>query len=344
MAKKKLKAATKRQTKSASKKRAKKKVAKKKTARKIAKAARKKAARKKVAKKKVTAKKSSRKRAAKRSRTGATARANRAVANTVAAGAIGVIDQITALAAQSAIAQYKWLDNSGNRGKAPMAYFKGMAAVYARVYCKLKAGDPAALDMARKKTDDVGHDALALYNPVFTQLGMSNDSDGVDTLRHLFVLLTGLGVRESSGYHCRGRFMGQDFSHADDAEAGLFQTAYSLRNFYPSILIPLIQRYTNNPSGFVEIFSSGITCSAIDWRNWGDPSEPGYKLQQLTKTCPAFAAEYAAVGMRHSLRSWGPLRSTEVLKKPEVVPACDTLYKGVEAIMESAPGLCSQVM
>jgi hypothetical protein len=337
MAKKKLKAGTKKRKKAAPKKRAIKKGAKKK-------AAKKNIAKKKVAKKNAAAKKASPKRAVKRSRTAETTIADRPAALAPVMSAAGVVDQITTLAAQSRIAQYKWLDNSGNRGKAPMAYFKGMAVVYARVYCKFKAGDPAAVDMARKKTDDAAHDALALYDPAFAQLGLSNDSDGVDTLRHLFVLLTGLGVRESSGYHCRGRYMGQDFSHADDAEAGLFQTAYSLRNKYPSILNPLIQHYTDNPSGFVEIFSAGITCGAQDWKNWGDPSEAGYKLQQLTKTCPAFAAEYAAVGMRHSLRSWGPLKSSDPLKKPEIVPDCDTLYTGVEAIMESAPGLCSQVM
>jgi hypothetical protein len=323
MAKKKLKAGLKKRTKSAPKKRAVKK-----------------SAAKKAAKKKSAAKKASPKRAVKRSRATETTIAVRSVAPAPMASAADVLDRITALAAQSKIAQYKWLDDNGDRGKAPLAYFKGMAAVYARVYCKLKAGDPAAVDMARKKTNDAVHDVLASYDAIFTQLGMSNDSDGVDTLRHLFVLLTGLGVRESSGYHCRGRYMNQHFSHADDAEAGLFQTAYSLRNKCPSILNPLIQRYTANPSGFLTIFSAGISCGTGDWRSWGNPSEAGYKVQQLTKMCPAFAAEYAAVGMRHSLRSWGPLKN----KKPEVVPDCDTLYKGVEAIMESAPGLCSEVM
>lgn len=328
MAKKKLKAGREKKRKSAPKKRAVKK-----------------SATKKAAKKKVAAKKASPKRAAKRPIITDATVANRSAALALTASA-GIIDEITTLAAKSKIAQYGWLDNSGKRGRAPMAYFKGMAVVYARVYCKLKAGDPAAVDMARKKTNIVAHDVLAAYDPIFKQLGMSNDSDGVDTLRHLFVLLTGLGVRESSGYHCRGRYMDQGFDKPDDAEAGLFQTAYNLRNKCPSILEPLIKRYTDNPrpSGFLEIFSAGITCPPSDWKNWGQPSDAGYAFQQFTKTCPAFAAEYAAVGMRHSLDSWGPLRSTNLLKKPEVAPDCETLYQGVEAIMESAPGLCSQVM
>jgi hypothetical protein len=43
----------------------------------------------------------------------------------------------------------------------PASYFKGMALVYGRVYCKLKMGDAVALDMAQATTGDTHRDALA---------------------------------------------------------------------------------------------------------------------------------------------------------------------------------------
>jgi hypothetical protein len=256
------------------------------------------------------------------------------------AGAVGVIDQITALAAQSKIANFRWKDDSGNASKAPLGYIKGMAVVYARVYCKLKAGDPAALEMAKAKTADPARDVLAFYNEFFAAAGMNNDTSGPDTLRHLFVLLTGLGIRESSGHYCVGRFMGQNFDKADTAEAGLFQASHDLARHCEPILDNLFDHYTQNPAGFIEIFKVGISCSAADLKNWGDPGEPGFKWQQLTKASPAFAAEFAAVGLRNNRLTWGPIRK----KKVEIVPDCDALFKDVQTLMDSAPGLCAQVV
>ena len=65
-------------------------------------------------------------------------------------------DQITGLAAASDVARLPWKD----RGVAPTGYIKGMALVYARVYCKLSAGEPAAVEMAKARTPD-DRDALA---------------------------------------------------------------------------------------------------------------------------------------------------------------------------------------
>ena len=78
-----------------------------------------------------------------------------------------------------------------------------MAVVYAKVYCKLKAGDPVAKEIAKANTGNAEKDALAHYAQKFRDAGMNNSVAGVDTLRHLFVLLTGLGMRESSGKYCK---------------------------------------------------------------------------------------------------------------------------------------------
>jgi hypothetical protein len=64
---------------------------------------------------------------------------------------------------------------------------------------KWKAGDVFAWEMAKCAGSDAGVDALATYRARFRAAGMSNASDGVDTLRHVFVLLIGLGMMESAG-------------------------------------------------------------------------------------------------------------------------------------------------
>jgi len=244
----------------------------------------------------------------------------------------GIIDQIAQLAADSDLAKFKWTDDNGDKDRAPLAYVKGMAVVYARVYGRLKAGDAAAAEMAKKKTGDADKDALTWYEEKFADAGMSNDADGVDTLRHLFVLLVGLGIRESSGRHCVGRYRKQDFKNSDDAEAGLFQASYNVTRSCPAILTNLFNLYSANPDGFLDIFQVGIHCSADDWQNWGKENEPGYKWQQLTKTCPAFAAEFAAVGLRHDRQNWGPI----IRRQAEIVPSCDALFKAVEQLVDKA--------
>jgi hypothetical protein len=141
--------------------------------------------------------------------------------------------------------------------------------------------------------------------PNFSAAGLTNNGSGSDILRHLFVLLTGVGVRESSGRYCMGRYMQQNFSTADSAEAGLFQASFDVTTHCKTILANLFAGYTANPSGFLDTFKVGITCNAQNWKNWGDPTEPGYKFQQLTKTCPAFAAEVRRGRLAESSRHLG---------------------------------------
>src|SRR5215210_6802075 len=76
-----------------------------------------------------------------KSRAKAKARRKPAAKRTAAApikALAATIGQILDIAARSAIARYDWED----RGVAPRGYIKGMAVVYARVYCKLLGGDP----------------------------------------------------------------------------------------------------------------------------------------------------------------------------------------------------------
>ena len=240
------------------------------------------------------------------------------------------LDQITQIAAQSAIARYSWKD----RGVAPKGYIKGMALVYARVYCKLGAGDDAATEMAKPNSADGAHDALAWYDPIFVAAGMNNDTAGADTLRHLFVLLIGLGMRESSGKYCEGRDRSASNTTAETAEAGLFQTSFNARTASP-LLPTIFAAYSENPSGFVEVFKEGVHCSAADLENFG--SGDGAEFQRLSKACPAFAAEFAALGLRHLRTHWGPINR----KGAEVRPECDAMLRQVQDAVDASSDLCS---
>jgi len=229
---------------------------------------------------------------------------------------------IAALAGQSDLRRFDW----PQRGRAPIGYVKGMAVAFGRAYCELKASHPAAVEMAKAMTSDSGADALAWYAPEYRQLGMSNAAPGHDTLRHTFVLLTALGMRESSGQLCEGRDMAASNTTGETAEAGLFQVSYNSRT--ASTLLPtLLQRYAGS-TDFADIFAEGVRCRASMLRNWG--SGPGVEFQRLTKACPAFAVAYAAVALRNMRRHWGPLNN----KRAELRPECDALLQAVAALIE----------
>ena len=206
-------------------------------------------AEKKAKKPKARTKPKAKSKAKAKSRAKARARPKRVAGRTAALVAAATVDRILDIAARSAIARFDW----PRRGVAPAGYIKGMAVVYARVYCKLRAGDPFAIEMAKAKEQSTSCDALSWYDAEFHALGMRNDSAGVATLRHLFVLLIGLGMRESSGKHCEGRDRSQSNTTAQTAEAGLFQTSFNARSGSP-LLPQLFAQYLENPSGFVEIF------------------------------------------------------------------------------------------
>jgi hypothetical protein len=222
----------------------------------------------------------------------------------------GGIEQIIQIAAGSSIAHYHWKD----RGAAPPGYIKGMAVVYARAYCKLKAGDAAATEMAKANTNDRTKDVLAWYGEIFHDHDMNNEHDGADTLRHLFTLLIGLGMRESSGRYCEGRDRSASNTTAETAEAGLFQTSFNARSA-SALMQTLFVQYSANPSGFVEIFQEGVHCKPADLQNFG--SGDGNEFQRLSKACPAFAAEFAAVGLRNIRTHWGPVNTRKVEIRPE---------------------------
>jgi len=156
-----------------------------------------------------------------------------------------------------------------------------------------------------------------------------------DTLRSLFVLLMGLGMRESSGVFTEGvdTSAGASSMTSDTAEAGLFQQSWNSHSAAPALFDSLVASYQTNLDGFTDIFREGVTKPMT--RNIG--TGPGRLFQSLCKTKPAFAVEAAAIGLRTIRRHWGPINRYEA----EVRLASDTMYKQVQQYVENAPPLTS---
>jgi uncharacterized protein (TIGR02594 family) len=227
---------------------------------------------------------------------------------------------IVQLAEESEIQRYDWDD----RGRSPPGYIPGMALCFALA---MQHMDIAAVQfMAQANADDPDHDALSWYEDEFAAVDMSNDEDGIDTLRHLFVLMIGLGMRESSGNHWEGRDTSANNTSADSAEAGLFQTSWDIHSA-STYITKLFNHYWDNPNGFAETFSKGLSPTQSSLSNYGNGAQ-GTQYQWLAKFCPAFAVAMSAVGLRVRRDHWGPINRYEV----ELKKSADQLLRDVQEL------------
>jgi hypothetical protein len=219
--------------------------------------------------------------------------------------------------------------------------------VFARAICQPQRSDVQVVS-APVDTSPGNDDALAVYQARFQAAGMRNDTAGVDTLRHSYALLMGLGMMESSGKYCEGRDVSECFTTADSAEAGLFQTSFGAGRFSP-VLPELFQSYSADQSRcLLQVFQGSITCRIVKSHNPQCPSAtsdvagtgPGADWQKLAKSCPAFATEYGAVVLRKhgGLRGeFNPIRK----RQAEVLPACDSMLQKAQTYVEQHPEVCS---
>lgn len=252
----------------------------------------------------------------------------------LSAKAENVSDSIQRTAAQSSCARIVWK----SRGVAPRAYMRGVALVFARSACNLNREDVRIVAArADEGPQAQTSDGLRWAETEIRGAGLTPAASGVDSLRQSYVLLLGLGMMESSGQHCVGRDKSADFSSAETAEAGLFQTSWGARSKAAPELENLFGAYRRNEHAcHLDVFSRGVRCGAWDARTWG--SGDGAVWQKLSKSCPAFATEYGAVVMRRSgggKGEFGPLRKHKV----EIRSECDAMLKQVQAIVEK-PGAC----
>jgi hypothetical protein len=228
------------------------------------------------------------------------------------------------IAANSEIASYAWQD----RGQAPDGYIQGMALAFGQFYLNYVRGDTSAIEMAKANTKNQDKDALAWYNDIFLGKGMSNAKDGPDTLRHLWVLLLGLGMRESSGRHCEGRDMSADNVSSDTAEAGMFQTSYNAHSCSKEFDKLFTEYQAPGAPCYLETFKQGVSCSSSEWGCYG--SGNGYEFQELCKSCPTFAAASCAITLRNLRQHYGPINR----KEAEIRTEADQMFYQVQSYLE----------
>lgn len=235
----------------------------------------------------------------------------------------GLAERAAALAVTHPLMHYSW----PGRGHAPLGYIKGMAAAFAELNARLLAGGDSAVDlMSSANSGNDARDAISWFNSNFHAIGMDNSRPGQDVLRHLFVLMTGLGMRESSGRYCEGHDRSAGNVGADTAEAGMFQQSWDSQGATAEIKKLLDHYSAPEADGLVGIFRDGVTPRPDDLTTYG--SGTGAAFQKLAKAKPMFAVECAAVGLRVLRRHWGPVNRKELELRPEA----DDLFRKVQAL------------
>lgn len=243
-----------------------------------------------------------------------------------APAAVGTPSQLIQIAATSEIAHYSW---PGNHGVAPLGYTKGMALSYGRAYCKLKAGDPIFVEMAKAVVKKEKVDVLYRFRNFFDNAGLPLPGEpGVDMLRRLYVLLLGLGIRESDGAWNEGLYAPDDNTDHDTAEAGIFQTSYNITYDSP-LAQQLYASYRGKADPWLPVFQEGVQANPKGLKNWGDG--PGVEFQQLTKYYPTFAAEMAALRLRSNCWHWGPVRE----QTATITAKADRMFQQVQDAVDN---------
>ena len=237
--------------------------------------------------------------------------------------------RIKQIAMSSDIASYEWDD----RGEAPIGWTQGMALAFAQSYRKLKANHPAMLEMSKGRTSS-DKDALNEYRGDFEELGMSNEVAGTDVLRHLYALMLGHGMRESSGEHCCGRDQSADNYDSETCEAGAFQTSYNASNASAPEFDNLMDEYTRGASdGYLDAFSEDVSCSSSDWESYG--SGRGREFQDLCKHQPAFSAESCGLTLRNLCNHYGPI----IRHETELRDDANIMFTAVQDYVDEIDGL-----
>jgi hypothetical protein len=190
-------------------------------------------------------------------------------------------------------------------------------------------GDNFARELAKAPAGDED-DALVVYEDEFKDAKMDNSATGLTTLRHLLVLMIGLGMRESSGQYYEGRDQSAENVESDTAEAGLFQTSWNINTCSDEFMDELLRSYWLDPNGWLPVFGEGLVPNATDLEHYG--SGDGARYQFLAKYAPAFAVLVAALGLRLRCDHWGPINRGEV----ELTKEADEMLKRVQSLVCTA--------
>lgn len=205
-----------------------------------------------------------------------------------------------------ACSKYGW----GNRGPGPRGYLAALPLLEHRMALRTDSAIGRPLG-------DPSRDSLAHYKAEFEKLGIPLDTPE-ERVRAVRLLLTGLGMRESSGNYLEGWDVDGPRTESG-AEAGLFQSSFDSIKTVPE-LQALYDAYRAHPEFcMVDWFKPG------SYQPKGRNTTPigsgaGRAFQVFTKECPAFATEYAAVMVRVNggkTGHYGPIRRKEAELRKE---------------------------
>jgi hypothetical protein len=227
---------------------------------------------------------------------------------------------------------YKGPWKVGDDGHAPRAYLAGIGLMYLKSFCEVKKNkDAASKDMSRTASSKPT-DIFAYYVDAFTQNGVSLASD-LDRLRAVYTLGIAVGMNETNGNASDGPYIKDN---QNQAEAGLFQMSYdSLVNskvhHWSPWLESLYNYYKQNGQlCLLSTFMKGIPDKNLAVVGTGAAAD----FQSFTKSCPAFATEYAMVMMRVQANYFGTIIGTNPgghSNKALFVPACYQMLSKIEA-------------
>lgn len=160
--------------------------------------------------------------------------------------------------------------------------------------------DKAALDAVHRAVATAinavigtpARDVLAWYADELTAAG-GGTATATDRLIAIFSILTGLGMRESSGRLCVGadtpKSRGEPTT-PENAEAGLFHVSWdSINGDADRQALFDAFKHRTDPK---DIFGKGVTCSGADLDIHGNGEQA--EFQTAMKDAPLFAALYAA--------------------------------------------------
>lgn len=220
---------------------------------------------------------------------------------------------------ESACAKHSW----ASRGQAPIGYLKGMLRAYHQTLCRWKGPETTVAGVIGQPVQALGRDALARY--------AISPGPGIETVRATYTLGIGLGMRESSGKYCEGRDMTAHNVAADTAEAGAFQASYNSHSASADRLNGLWVWYKAHEDRCdLALWHEGLSAKAIASEcvdpPWG--TGPGRDWQEFTRSCPAFAAEWAMTLLRTLPAHFGPI----VRHEAEYFQPCNDLLKQMDEV------------
>lgn len=212
------------------------------------------------------------------------------------------------------------------QGTPPSAYMKGIALSFARAACH---PEKDSVKIASQPIGSDSADALAHYGYKI--------SDPMVRLETTFAMLIGSSARESSWRWCVGKDPGASNTSADTCEGGLYQTSYNSHTASAALSV-IYNGYKASDAGcFAAEYKGSTTCSSYNMKNWG--TGEGVEFQNLSKNCPGFATEYAAVMFRVDRTHYGPLNRKTAL----VIPACVDMFEKIRQAVAGDPSICSSL-